>query len=247
MNGGSGLNRARSISTSLALCAIAANFARGDEAPLENYRFVRPAGDKFVSECTFSIEKTKTGWSITSKTDRGKVKMEVEARYDARDHLLGARATLNADGNSKAATVTVKDGKATVKRDDEKPIEFDAPKGIIVTSAPDWTDVFLLCRHYDRAKGGKQELPALWIHPTQPPQRLTFSIERQGSDRIEVDGKKLELGRYQIRIRGNSGYVAWADDTGRMMRLIPLPFKSPAAGMTLEGYEKSAASLRTPE
>lgn len=227
----------------LILALLVVGNARADEA----YRYVRPAGDKFVTECTFAIENTKTGWFITSKTDRGKTKMAVSARYDAEDRLLGASATLSADGANKAATVDVKDGKATVKREGEKPVEFDVPKGTIVTSAPDWTDVFLLSRRYDCVRGGKQEFPALWVHPTQPPQRLTFSIEQQGTDRIEVDGKKIVLARHLIRIRGNSGYVAWADDKWRMIRLIPLPFKAPAAGMTLEGHEKSAASLRPPE
>jgi hypothetical protein len=47
-----------------------------------------------------------------------------------------------------------------------------------------------------------------------------------------------------IRIRNNSGYAAWADAQGRMVRLIPLPGKDAAAGLTLEGFEKAAAGLR---
>lgn len=226
--------------------ALGSGPIHADDAP-ETARYVRTAGNKFVTECTFTVLKQKTGWSITSLTERGKTRMEVEARYDPKERLIGASAILTADGTRKSTTVEVKNGKATVKREGEKSIEFDVPNGTIVTSAPDWTDAFLLCRRYDRDKKGKQEFPALWIHPTQQPQRLTFSIERQGSDSIEANGKKIELGRYQIRIRGNSGYVAWADDKGRMIRLIPLPFKDPTAGMTLEGYEKSSAGLRPPE
>jgi hypothetical protein len=227
----------------LILALIVVGNAHADET----YRYVRAAGDLFVTECIFSIKQEKAGWSIVSKTDRGKVKMEVEARYDETDRLIVARASLNTDGKNTIAAVEVKDGKAIVKREGEKPIEFDAPNGTVVTSAPDWTDVFLVCRRYDREKKGKQEFPALWIHPTQASQRLTFSIELLGTDRIEHDGKKLELNRYQIRIRGNSGYAAWADDKGRMIRLIPLPFKNATAGMTLEGFEKSATSLQPPE
>jgi hypothetical protein len=104
--------------------------------------------------------------------------------------------------------------------------------------------VFLLCRRYDRERKGKQDFPALWIHPVQAPQRLTFSIEYQGIDTIELDGKKTEVSRYDIRIRNSSRYAAWADAQGRMIRLIPLPLKGAASGLTLEGYENSAAGLR---
>ncbi len=234
------------IVQNVALLLMSLQSLHADGAP-ETARYLRPAGDKFVAECTFSIAKTKSGWSIVSKTERGKTTMEVEARYDSEERLTAARAVLSVDGTAKSATVEVKDGKAAVKREGEKAVEFEIPKETIVTSAPDWTDVFLLCRRYDREKKGKQEFPALWIHPTQQPQRLTFSIERQGSDRVEVDGKKVELDRFLIRIRGNSGYVAWADGQGRMIRLVPLPFKTPASGMTLEGFEKAAMGLKPPE
>jgi hypothetical protein len=104
--------------------------------------------------------------------------------------------------------------------------------------------VFLLCRRYDRHRKGKQEFPALWVHPTQAPQRLMFSIEWQGTDRIERDGVPAELGRYIVRIRNGSMYVAWADAQGRLVRLIPLPRQEVAPGMTREGFEKAAAVLR---
>src|SRR5262249_6644462 len=78
-------------------------------------------------------------------------------------------------------------------------------------------------------------------HPTQAPQRLTFSIEWQGADRIERDGAQAELGRYAIRIRNGSAYVAWADAQGRLVRLIPLPLQGAAPGLTRGGCEKAAA------
>lgn len=114
--------------------------------------------------------------------------------------------------------------------------------GVIVTSAPDWSDTFLLARGYDRKKGGKQEFPGLWIHPSQPTQVLRFSIEKVGSDTIVHEGKKIELDRCEIRIRGNSGYAAWIDATGRLIRLLPLTAKE--GGMVLEGFEQSAARLK---
>ena len=213
------------------------------DAPRETVRYVRPAVNKFETECTFVLTRQETGWTITSTTERGAVKMEVETRYDAADRPTAARSVLTTDGKTQTATVQVKDGKATIRREGHEPAEFDAPQGTIVTSAPDWTDVFLLCRRYDRQRKGKQEFPALWIHPTQAPRRLTFAIEWQGTNPIEHDGKKTALDRFAIRIRNDSAYMAWTDAQGRMVRLIPLPYKESAPGLTLAGYEKSTAGL----
>jgi len=225
-----------------ALLAAAALPAHAREAPKETTRYVRPAGDRFVTEC--AIVRAGDGWTIVSRTDRGKARMEVEARYGAGDRLTSAHVTLVNAGKTAKAEIAVKDGKATVTRPGQPPQDFDAPPGTVVTSAPDWTDVFLLCRRYDRKAGGKQEFPALWAHPTQPARRLTFTVERQGTDSIEHGGKKVELGRYLIRIRDGSAYAAWADAEGKMVRLIPLPLKGAPAGLTLEGYEKGTAGLR---
>jgi hypothetical protein len=228
----------------LALVAAGLGPVLAQEADREEVRYTRPAGAMAVRECTFRITRQGGGWTIMSRTDRGAVKMEVTARYDAEDRLTAATATLKARDGIKAATVHVKDGKATVQRAGQPPAEFDVPRGTIVTSAPDWSDVFLLCRRYDRKRKGKQDHPALWIHPTQPPQRLTFSIEWQGSDTIRHAGKEMVLGRYRIRIRNNSAYAAWADARGWLVRLIPLSGKGMAPGMTRDGYERSAAALR---
>src|SRR5262245_25649622 len=229
------------------LVAICIAPAWSNDAPPEMLRYVRPAGAKFATECEFVINRDKAGWDIISRTDRGTIKMEVEARYDTEDRLTSAKAALTSGDSTKKVAVKAKEGKATVERDGTGPAEFEIPKGTIVTSAPDWSDVFLLCRRYDRTRKGKQEFPALWIHPEKPARRLTFSIEWQGSDSIERDGKKVDLGRYQIRIRDGSAYAAWADGEGRMIRLIPLPAKGATGGFTLEGYEKSAAELRPRE
>jgi hypothetical protein len=133
----------------------------------------------------------------------------------------------------------VSEGKARVQRAGQKAQEFEVPPGVIVTSAPDWTDAILLCRRYDRAKGGKQSFPGLWIHPEQPGQRLPFAIDRTGEDTVEDAGKKLKLARYTIWLRGNSSYTVWADETGRLIRLVPLATKEGApTGLVLDGYEK---------
>jgi hypothetical protein len=154
-------------------------------------------------------------------------------------------ATLTIDGKAKSATVVVTDGKAKVKRDALPDQEFDVPQGVIVTSAPDWTDTFLLCQRFDRVKGGKQSFPGLWVHPQQQCQRVDFQIERIGEDAIETADKKQKIDRFSIWLRGKSEYMAWANADGIMIKLAPLPVPAnPTNWLVLEGYEKSTLSLR---
>lgn len=214
-------------------------------APPETSRYLRPAGKAFATECEFTLKRAESGSSVESVTFRGETKMTVTARYDAEERLTAAVVILWTKDQKSTATVGVAAGKATVKRDAQPILEFEVPKGVIVTSAPDWTDTFLLCRRYDRQKGGKQHFAGLWIHPVNASQRLTFAIERSGAATIEHAGKKLKLDRFTIWLRGNSSYAAWADHEGRMIKLLPLPAKENAMNwLVRDGYEKSAASLR---
>ena len=142
---------------------------------------------------------------------------------------------------------TAKDGNARVQLPEQSLKKLDVPPGVIVTSAPDWTDTLLLCARYDHAAGGKQSFSALWYHPEPPVQLLKLSIERQGHDTIQRDGKDVKLARFTIQLRGNSQYSAWATMDGTMVRLIPRPAKEKQrTGLVLEGYEKSGAAALTP-
>jgi len=213
----------------------------------EKAAYVRIARDKSNPECTFTIKTGDEGWSIESVTRQGLAMLTITSRYDAKQTLLGVKANLDRGDERKPMTVEVKDGKATILRGNAERQEFEVPRGAIVTSAPDWTDVFLMCRHYDRKKAGTQEFPGLWIHHTQKCQRLTFTAERTGADTIEHDGKKQELDCFVLRIRNNSEYAAWADDKGQMIKLTPLPVKvKDGYSLIREGYEKSAAKLLPP-
>jgi hypothetical protein len=214
----------------------------------EKSRYLRPAGVQFVSECEFTLTREDNVSTIESVTQRGPVKMTVTSWYDAKDLLRAAEVTLLMKDQKKTAAVSVVAGKAKVMRHAQAPQEFDVPKGVIVTSAPDWSDTFLLCRRYDPDKGGKQQFAGLWIHPVEDSQRLTFAIERHGAEMIEHAGKKLKLDRFTIWLRGNSSYAAWADADGKMIKLAPLPFKENAMNwLVLEGYEKSTAGLAPKE
>lgn len=184
--------------------------------PVERVRYLRPNG---ALECAFEMGEENDIRSVTGP-------LTVEARYGPDGALLDARASL---ASGAAARVGVVDGRAKVERPGQPPAEFDVPKDVIVTSAPDWTDAFLICRRWRRDGPVLQEFPGLWIHPVQPPQRLTFTAERLG-----VEGG---LERLRIRLRGGGTYVAWADRAGRMLKLAASPG---SAVLSLEGVDTSA-------
>lgn len=214
----------------------------------DEVRYLRLLPDKAEPECTFTTQRNERGWTITSVTGRAAKNLTVTARYDARHMLLDATAVATDGERKQTVRVAVKDGKAATTREAGATQEFDVPAGVIVTSAPDWTDTFVLCQRYDRKKGGKQEFPGLWIHPVQPAQRLTFSIERVGMDVIEHGGKEVKLDRHRIHIRNNSAYMAWTDGDGVMIKLMSLPVREKGGtSLVRSGHEKSAAMLRPAE
>jgi hypothetical protein len=211
--------------------------------PAGKLRYLRPARDGWTSECSFSIAKRDNGWSIASVTERGQVRLTLETSYGPNDTLAASVLTLRNGDKESVAIAALKDGVARVKLPEQPPKKLDVPLGVIVTSAPDWTDTLLLCTRYDHAAAGKQTFSALWYHTEQPVQLLKLSIERQGYDTIQRDGKDVKLARFTIQLRGNSQYAAWATMDGSMVRLIPLPAKAKQrSGLILEGYEKSGAT-----
>jgi hypothetical protein len=228
----------------LLIACVAVTGDPADDDAIEKSRYVRPSGKAFLFECEVTVKKSKSGSTVESVTERGKLKLIVTSRYDERDRLTAANAILVNDSKKSTATVTAADGKAKVQREGQAAQEFEVQPGLIVTSAPDWTDAILMCRRYDVKAGGKQSFPGLWIHPEQPSQSLTFTIEKIGDETIDHADEVLKLNRFTIGLRGNSRYTGWADPTGRMIKLVPLPYKENAGNWIVrEGYEKSAANL----
>ncbi len=228
-----------------ALCLLASQTTTPAAAQFETARFLRPSGSEWVSESEIRIRPSKDGLVITSVTGREKSNLKVVARFDSDNRLLEASVTTERGDEKQSASVAVKDGKARVTRHSGENTELDCPRAVLVTSAPDWTDAFLMARRYDRVRGGKQEFAGLWIHPTQQPLRPTFTITRQGEDTVENQGESVRLDRYEITLRGGSRYVGWSDARGRLVRLVP---QAPArGGIVLEGWEQVADKLRVPE
>lgn len=225
-------------------CLLPHETSSTDEPP-ETARFLRPSGTEWVAESEIQLREMKDGLVITSVTGREKSNLKLVARFDSDNRLVEATVTTERGDEKQSAGVAVTHDKARVTRHGAENTELDCPRGVLVTSAPDWTDAFLMVRRYDRARGGKQEFAGLWIHPTQQPLRPTFTITRQGEDTIEHQGESVRLDRYAITLRGGSRYVGWSDARGRLVRLVPQA--SPRGGIVLEGWERVADKLRVPE
>jgi len=199
------------------------------EAPTtESVRYFRVTPQRTALECTFGTRREAEGWGIVSSTGN----MMVQARYDLSDRLLWAQASLRGADSARVEAVGTR---ATIAGPGREVQVVEVPVGVIVTSAPDWTDTFRICRLWNRARAGRQEFPGLWIHPVQPTQRLTFSAEF-----LRRDG---ELDVLTIRLRNNSPYRVWVDSSGRMIKLASLPVKDGSTVLVLEGFEAAATEL----
>jgi hypothetical protein len=134
------------LSVALASCSGPA------KAPTaEVVRYVRITSPRATVECSFSTLRSAEGWSLTSVTGN----LTVEARYDADDRLIDAQAALR---NGSKVRAEVVGGRAKITAYGREDHEVDVPAGVIVTSAPDWTDAFRICRLWDRARAGRQTL-----------------------------------------------------------------------------------------
>lgn len=205
-------------------------------APL---RYLRPGKDRLVLESEVTRTTSADGSSYVSVTDRGSEKMTLRIKHDPAGKLVSAEVLHETAKEKQSAVLTIDKGRAQLRRGD-KTEEIALADNVIVTTAPDWTDIFDLVRRYDAAKGGKQEFAGLWIHPSRPTQHLPFTVEKAGEDTVRHRDRPLALDRYRVRLRSGD-YLVWADATRRVVRLIPAG--RPAAFVVLEGYEESTRDL----
>jgi hypothetical protein len=203
-------------------------------------RYVRPSKGKFVLESLVKEVTTTEGVTYVSLTDRGSEKMTLTVRFDGKRRVIDAEAVRETDKGKQKASVVFKQNEAILTRQG-KTERLKATPDVVVTTAPDWSDVFEVVRRYDQGKGGKQSFAGLWIHPVQAVRQLSFTVEAEKDVAIEIDGRKLPLTRFRVTLRSGA-YLVWADRHGRVHRLMP-PGK-PAAAVVLEGYEKATADLR---
>jgi hypothetical protein len=208
--------------------------------PSVTLRYVRPSKDRFVLESLVTEVKTSKGVTYTSLTDRGSEKMTLTIRFDDRHRVRDAEAVQQTTRGKQTVTVVFRKNEALLTREGRTE-RLKVTSDVVVTTAPDWSDIFWVIRRYDLAKGGKQTFAGLWIHPVQNIRQLSFTVEPEKEEVIEVDARKLSLKRYRVVLRSGA-YLVWADKAGRVYRLMP-PGK-PTAAVILEGYEKATAGLR---
>jgi hypothetical protein len=216
-------------------CALAP--AAEPEPPSKPLRYVRLEKDKWVTESEVSTTKSGDVTVLVSKTERPEEKMTLTLRFDKAGHVTTAEAI-----QEKGEKGAVK--KTALLKLNEKNSEFkqggvtdflEMPSNPVVTTAPDWCDVFQLLRRYDANKGGRQEFTGIWIHPVQPLQNVTFAIQKVGGDSVDLSDKRVKLDRYKVQLHSGE-YLVWADSSGLAVKILPLEAK--ASPVVLEGYEE---------
>ena len=221
----------------LVVCVFV-GYAEADTAkPL---RYLKPEGGRHVLESEVTHTTTPKGSTYVSRTVRGPETLTLTIQRDKEGHVVGAEVVQQTAGERKNATLALQEGQAKVTRRGTTDL-LKVAADPVVTSAPDWSDVFELVRRYDASKGGKQEFPGLWIHPIKPPLVLTFSVEHVGEDRVKGKGGEQKLRRYRVRLRSAS-YTVWARTDGRVCKILPAGVK--AVPVILEGYEDATRTLK---
>jgi hypothetical protein len=203
-------------------------------------RYLRPSEGKLVLESEVTETRTDGQTVYTSTTERGDEKTTLTVAYERPGKPVRAEVVVEGPKGRRTAEVTFDKQGVRLKRGGGITDFLKVGADPVVTTAPDWSDIFQLARRYDRTKGGRQEFPGLWVHPVQPPIVQTFAIERIGTDVITAGDQKVTLDRYRIKLRSGD-YIAWADANGRVYKLFRSG--SPRAFVVLEGFEEAARTL----
>lgn len=218
---------------------LAATF-EGGPADAATQRYLKPAGEKWVLESEVTRSKEGNGSRYVSRTVRGSLSMTLTVVRDESGGLIRAETLLEQGESKKSAQLIVTGEQIAIQRGEMKD-RLDSPLHAVVTTAPDWTDIFELVHGYETRKGGLQKVPGVWFHPVNPPLMLTFEVERLGTDTIEVKEKDFALTRFRVKLRSGN-YTVWGFPDGRVCKILP-PGKSPVP-VVLEGYEEAVRELK---
>ncbi|MBI1915401.1 MAG: hypothetical protein HYS12_11795 [Planctomycetes bacterium] len=213
---------------------------QGEAEKPKPVRYLKPEGNRFVLESEVTDTTTSTGSTYVSRTVRGRETLTLTVHRDKDGTVVGAEIVHRKGEVRKTASVDLRTEPAKIKRGGVTDF-VKVPANPVVTTAPDWSDVFELVRRYDAKKGGKQEFPGLWFHPSQPYLMPTFTIERSGADGVKVKDETQELTRYRIGLR-SGGYRVWARADGRVCKILPEGER--AVPVVLEGYEEATRGLK---
>ena len=193
----------------------------GDAAPQKTstLQYVRPSGDKQVLESEISETKLRDGHSYQSITHRATGRMTLTILYDKKKQVISARAHYKTKTESSSARAVVREKHVSIFRGDKKIRTFKLSKPVVVvTTAPDWSDIILLLRQYDQKKGGKQSFLGLWFHPTKPAHLRNFVVEKIGNRIVKHPSTRIHLGKFRVTLRSGA-YEVWADKKGIVHRI----------------------------
>jgi hypothetical protein len=229
------------MSVFAAVLAVTSLWPGADAEKPVPVRYFRLVDGQFVLECEVTTTRSDKGTTYVSRTDHGGDKnATLTIHFDPKNRLEAAEVVQEMAKGKKTASLTLQGENLQLKHDTISDY-YKVTGDPVVTTAPDWSDIFQLVRRYDGKMGGRQEFPGVWFHPTEPLKLLTFSIERVGNDTLALKDKAVVLDRFRVKLRSGD-YLAWAETTGRVCKLVSLGDK-PMPPVVLEGYEEATREL----
>lgn len=199
-------------------------------------QYLRPSGEKFVLESEIHEKKLKEGSTYQSVTHRSSGTMDLRITYADDQRILSAQTIYKTKAGTASARAVVDEKQVRILRGEKEVQSLKLEKPIVlVTTAPDWSDIILLLRRYDQKRGGKQTFPGLWFHPRNPAHLRKFEVEKVGSRVLTVQEKQIPLSELRVTLRSGA-YVVWADAKG-VVYLIRKP-KQTKGAIVLSGYQK---------
>jgi hypothetical protein len=203
-------------------------------------RYLTPVDGKYVPQGEVITTAGEDGSTFVCRTGRAAETLTLTVRFDRDGRAIRAEALLETGRVRKSAVLAFHDkGTATVKRGGITDYLMASSDGVVVTN-PDWAAVFPLVRRYDPKKGGKQEFAGYWFHPVEAFRPVKYTLDRTGTATVTVNGKSLQLDRYQVQLR-DGGYLVWADAEGRVCKILP---EGKGAPVFLDGLEEAAKDLK---
>jgi len=220
---------------------VGAIFLAAEPAKPELVRYWRRSDNQLVLECKSSATPTKEGITVANRTQRPGETMTLTLHFDGKGRLVSAEAVQEKDKEKRTAALSFVSGTARIKRSGGITDQLsEVTPAAVVTTAPDWSDIFQLVRRYNHQRGGRQEFAGLWIHPSQPPRILVFRIEAVGKNTVKEKNRKKVLVRFRVRLRSGN-YAVWADDQGRVYKFMVAG--TPTSAVFREGVGEEAQRL----
>jgi hypothetical protein len=216
---------------------------QGSGAKPTTLHYLISVDGEYKPESDVTITKTDKGTTCVSKTVQDKVSTMLSSNYGPDGKLTSAAVAIEELPSGKSRAVTVlwhEGGTLEIKKKSGSDLMKVMGEPVVFTT-PGSSDVVGLIGRYDLKKGGKQQFSGVWIHPAENCQTLKLTIEHvDDKETISVQGKKIALHRFVVRLRGGE-HLVWMDSDGVVIKIVKNQLKSPA--VVLDGYQEAAKGL----